>query len=88
MDMQWCLFQLAAAPLLLVPFAQVAFSPTVMIAHSSPAWFVLAAAGLGPQLAAAILIYARLLGRLAWEIGERLPDESPPEDEDFGEAHP
>lgn len=58
----WLLFFAAALPLPVILITQLAYAPASYLA--------LAMAGFGPQLAAAWLIYARLLGRLAWEIGE------------------
>ncbi|MGQ0635183.1 MAG: hypothetical protein ACT4QC_11275 [Planctomycetaceae bacterium] len=74
----WLLFYVAAAPLPVVLWAQIAFS--------KPGHVSLAAAGLGPQLAAAWMIYARLLGRLAWEISQACIETEAQSDSELAEG--
>lgn len=78
----WLRFYAAAIPLVIVPAGQIRFAPRVSLISAAP--------GLGLMLAAALLIYARLLGRLAWEIEQRLPpvpeEEEQEQDEEPGVA--
>jgi hypothetical protein len=73
-DAAWALFACACVPLGLLPLGQFIYAPAQ--------YLVIAAAGMGPQIAAGLLIYARLLGRLGWEISEHLPDAPSEEDEE------
>lgn len=75
----WPLFWMAGMPLVFLASGQLAFVRKGMYAQVGIA--------MGGQLAASLLIYARLLGRLGWEIGERLPSE-PEETADGGETEP
>jgi hypothetical protein len=78
-DAAWALFASACVPLALLPLGQFVYAPA--------AYLVVAAAGMGPQIAAGLLTYARLLGRLGWEISEHLPDDAPEtDDEDLPES--
>lgn len=73
-DAAWALFACACVPLGLLPLAQFVYAPAQ--------YLVVAAAGMGPQIAAGLLIYARLLGRLGWEISEHLPEDADDEEDD------
>jgi hypothetical protein len=73
-DAAWALFACACVPLGLLPLGQFVYAPAQ--------YLVVAAAGMGPQIAAGLLIYARLLGRLGWEISEHLPEDASEEDDD------
>lgn len=75
----WPLFWLAGMPLVFLAGGQLVFARKGM--------YLFVGIAMGAQLAASLLIYARLLGRLGWEIGERLSC-APEESADDGESEP
>lgn len=65
---------LPASVTLLVLFGmQIHFAE--VLCRYDPRYWIVTGLLLGPQFAAGLLIYARLLGRLAWEIREHLPED-------------